>query len=567
MNRHLSRHPLFLSLLPLLFTWLLLALAQPRELHNDDFQLYFQLCNGGAGSIPFSGHAGYLTGLLLMGLNGISDSVNWYLILLLTAGSLACFGLNFFAIKWIAGTPSHSSPWDAVRMLSALALLCFINYKSLSLAQYTSIGVLSACTSLFLLYDWSQGVSGKLKYTCAVLLFIWAYEWRDQSVLPFFFLGVFVFLIVLLSSTPEAKQRFIRGATLFPIILAALHSLHAVALNAAPEWQDAVAFNHTRTRILDSKDNSGVDKSQALERLGINSQDFHIFKSFTYLPGFCNENASELEKVLKIHNDQRKGLFGLDFAAKHGLLELGDYRYKEGDSPAQAITPWIPVCAAFFLVVIGMNRRSMAHTLPMLAALLGYFSLLFVMQRVVGRVFHPVLYASAVWILAAPISANAFTRNKFICCSVLVIQIMAALFCLRDARHQFNQKEQPWKICAQNPQNLYLTTSMQHLCIYPPGWKGVSLHYFATTNMLPIADGWCFYSPAYHAALHARGIKNPYAEICKSNTFIITQNDRNASEILSYISAIHEKQMGTPLRFRITETTDKFSFWKAEAAD
>ena len=567
MNRHLSRHPLFLSFLPLLFTWLLLALAQPRELHNDDFQLYFQLCNGGAGSIPLSGHAGYLTGLLLMGLNGISDSVNWYLILLLAAGSLACFGLNFFAIKWIAGTPSHSSPWDAVRMLSALALLCFINYKSLSLAQYTSIGVLCACTSLFLLYDWSQGVSGKLKYACAVLLFIWAYEWRDQSVLPFFFLGVFVLLIVLLSSTPEAKQRFIRGAALFPIILAALHSLHAVALNAAPEWQNAVAFNHTRTRILDSKDNSGVDKSQALERLGINSQDFHIFKSFTYLPGFCNENAAELEKVLKIHNDQRKGLFGLDLAAKHGLLELGDYRYKEGDSPAQAITPWIPVCAAFFLVVIGMNRRSMAHTLPMLAALLGYFSLLFVMQRVVGRVFHPVLYASAVWILAAPISANAFTRNKFICCSVLVIQIMAVLFCLRDARHIFNRGEQAWMLCAQNPQNLYLTTSMQHLCIYPPGWKGVSLRYFATTNLLPIADGWCFYSPAYRAALNARGIRNPYAEICKPDTYIITQNNLDETGMLNTISSVHKRQTGTPLRFRKMETVGKFSFWKAEAAD
>lgn len=567
MYQRIARHPLTLAFLPLLFTWLLLALAQPRELQNDDFQLFFQLCNGGAGSIPFSGHSGYLTGLLLMGLNCISNSVNWYLILLLTAGSFACYGLNFFVVKRIFASPSHSTPLDYTRLLSALALLCFINYKSLFLAQYTSIGILSACSSLFLLYDWSQSVSSKLKYACTVLLFIIAYELRDQSVIPFFFLGAFVLLIVIATSTPEAKRRFYRGSVLFPIILATLYSIHAVALKTEPEWQNAVAFNHTRTKILDSKDNSGIDKTQSLKELGINSQEYNLFKSFTYLPGFCNENAAELEKVLKIHNDQRKGLFGLDLAAKHGLLELGDYRYKEGDSPAQAITPWIPVCAAFFLVVIGMNRRSMAHTLPMLAALLGYFSLLFVMQRVVGRVFHPVLYVSAVWILAAPISANAFTRNKFICCSVLVIQIMAALFCLRDARHIFNRGEQAWMLCAQNPQNLYLTTSMQHLCIYPPGCKGVSLRYFATTNMLPIADGWCFYSPAYRAALNARGIRNPYAEICKPDTYIITQNNLDETGMLNTISSVHKRQTGTPLRFRKMETVGKFSFWKAEAAD
>lgn len=567
MYQRIARHPLTLAFLPLLFTWLLLALAQPRELQNDDFQLFFQLCNGGAGSIPFSGHSGYLTGLLLMGLNSICNSVNWYLILLLTAGSFACYGLNFFVVKRIFASPSHSTPLDYTRLLSALALLCFINYKSLFLAQYTSSGILSACSSLFLLYDWSQSVSSKLKYACAVLLFIIAYELRDQSVIPFFFLGAFILLIVIATSTPEAKRRFIRGAVLFPVILTALHTIHTVALNAEPEWQNAVAFNHTRTKILDSKDNSEIDKTQSLKELGINSQEYNLFKSFTYLPGFCNENDNELKKVLEIHQKQRKGLFGLNLTAKLGLLELGDYQYKEGDTPAQSISPWIPLMTAMLLVLVGLNRRCAAYSFPVLAALIVYFCLLFAMQRVVGRVFHPVLYASAIWLFSAPLSANALTKNKLICAGLICIEIMAALFCLRDARNQFKQKEQPWKICAQNPQNLYLTTSMQHLRIYPPGWKGVSLRYFATTNMLPIADGWCFYSPAYHAALNARGIKNPYAEICKPDTYIITQNNRNESEMLSYISTIHEKQVGTPLRFRKTQTVDKFSFWKAEAAD
>lgn len=559
-----SRYPLLLSFLPLLFTWLLLGLGHPRELHNDDFQLYFQLCNGGTGSIPFSGHSGYLTGLLLMGLNSINNSVNWYLVLLLTSGSLACLGLNFFAIKRIATSPCGTSSLDYVRILSALAVLCYINYESLRLAQYTSVGILNACSALFLFYDWSQSTPRKLKYACAVFLFICAYEWRDHSILPFFFLSAFVFLIVQISSTPGAKRRFFRGAVIFPIMLVALHAIHAVALKSEAEWQNAVAFNHTRTGILDSKDNSGVDKSQALEKLGINTQDFHIFKSFIYVPGFCKENADELKKVLEIHKAHRKGIFGLDFAAKHGLLELGDYQYKEGSSAAQAISPWIPLVAALLLVLMGLNRKSLAHTIPMLAALLGYFGLLFLMQRVVGRVFHPVLYASAVWILAAPVSANAFTRKRLLCGGVLAIEIMATLFCLRETRHMFNSKEQAWQICAQNPQNLYLTTSMQHLCIYPPGWKGVSLRYFSTSNMLPIADGWCYYSPAYHAALQARNINDPYAEICKPNTYIITQNTPNEAGMLNTISTIHKRQMGTQLRFKKTETVGLFTFWQAE---
>lgn len=567
MNQHIARHPLTLALLPLLFTWLLLALAQPRELHNDDFQIFFQYCNGGTGAIPFSFYSGYLAGLLLQGLNYIHDGLNWHLILLQITGSLACGCLNFFAVKRITATPSNSTTLDYVRLLSTLAFLFFFNYKCILFAQYTFIGILCACAALFLLYDWSIGTRSKCKYSFASLLFICAYEMREQSVVPFFIISLFVFVVVMTTSDHKAKKRFLRGWLLFPALLAILLVIHASAFNAEPAWQQAMQYNKARGIIHDSRDNSGVDKTPALQQLGINNQDYRIFKSFTYLPGFCKENADNLKKVQELHQDQRKGIFGLDIAAKHGLLALGDYQYKEGDTPAQSISPWLPLMSALVLVLMGANRNCAAYSFPVLAALIVYFCLLFAMERVVGRVFHPVLYASTIWLFTAPLSANTLTKSKLICAGLLCIEIMAALFCLRDARHLFNKKEQPWKICASNPQNLYLTTSMQHLRIYPPGWKGVSLRYFATTNMLPIADGWCFYSPAYHAALNARGIKNPYAEICKPDTYIITQNNRNESEMLSYISTIHEKQVGTPLRFRKTQTVDKFSFWKAEAAD
>ena len=105
---------------------------------------------------------------------------------------------------------------------------------------------------------------------------------------------------------------------------------------------------------------------------------------------------------------------------------------------------------------------------------------------------------------------------------------------------------------------------MQDLGIFPSGWSGVSLDYLAHSNIIPISDGWCFYSPAYKAALKARGITNPYAEICKPTTFLVTQNNLDESGILRLISAVHSRQMGTPLQFRKVESVGKFTFWQAE---
>ena len=108
---------------------------------------------------------------------------------------------------------------------------------------------------------------------------------------------------------------------------------------------------------------------------------------------------------------------------------------------------------------------------------------------------------------------------------------------------------------------------MQGLGLFPVGWTGVSMKYFETTNIIPISDGWCFYSPAYHAALNARGIKNPYAEICKPNTYIVTLSNRWEKGMLNNISSMHESQMGLPLRYRQVDTVGRFTIWKAEPSN
>ena len=83
---------------------------------------------------------------------------------------------------------------------------------------------------------------------------------------------------------------------------------------------------------------------------------------------------------------------------------------------------------------------------------------------------------------------------------------------------------------------------MQGLNLYPTGYQGISQHYFEQTNIVPIADGWCFYSPAYKAALKARHITNPYVEILKENTYIVTQNNTDEQWALNIVSAIHKNK-------------------------
>ena len=178
----------------------------------------------------------------------------------------------------------------------------------------------------------------------------------------------------------------------------------------------------------------------------------------------------------------------------------------------------------------------------MLLAILIYFGMLLLLQRAVGSVLHPVLFAGGIWLIASPITTRRLTASPLISIRGVLMAGLMTLFCFREARWFFTPKAHTWEYCAQHPQNLYLTTSMQGLNLYPTGYQGISQHYFEQTNIVPIADGWCFYSPAYKAALKARHITNPYVEILKENTYIVTQNNTDEQWALNIVSAIHKNK-------------------------
>lgn len=561
----IRKHPFFTAFLPLVTAWAIILGLIPRGLANDDFQLWFMYCDGGTGAVPFSMHSGVLEGWLLMGLNAISDQVNWYLVLLHFICSVACMGLNLHAATRWSRNQDSSTAFSISRLIITLAVLTYINFYSIYHAQYTYIAILCSCVSLFLFYDWWKGMGGAKRLTTSLFLFCCAYELRDQSMGAFCIIGLGVLVAGLLSLRQPASPKRRLCILAYPLLLGALVATDKLTFQSSPEWNDAKQFCLARIGIQDSPDNSGVNKSQALTAVGTDKLDYEIFKTFTYVPGFCNESSSEIAKVRDIHQSQRRGLMGLELAAKAGFLALDDYKFKGGNTLLRAMDPWLPLTISLVLLLSGLNRRALLHAAPMLAAILLYFGVLLLLQRAVDRVLHPVLYAGSVWILASPVTSNKLSRHWLSCAVLSLVCILAACFPFRHARWYLQEPASAWKYCAERPQNLYLTASMQDLGIFPSGWSGISRNYLAHSNIIPISDGWCFYSPAYRKALQARNITNPYIEILKPRTFIVTQNDRKPESMLQIISQLHQRQCGYLLQFRLVETVGKYTFWQAEA--
>lgn len=559
----LSRIPFLTACIPMTAAWCIISILAPQGVQNDDFQLYFMFCNGGSGAVPFSFHSGALEGFVLAGLNSLSDQVNWYLIMLQLVTGLACMALNYFAVLQWKANRSDSQLLDFCRLGAALCFLVYLNFRCIYFAQYTHTAVLCACASVFLLYSWWQQQRGIGQLVVSILLFICSYELRDQSVAAFFIMGTGVLAVSMLQHTPKANHRKWWGLALFPVLLSALWAADLIVQKSHPEWEEAKRFCNARVSIQDATDNSGINKDHLLEQEGVDMTAWYTFRSFTYTPGFCHEDSEQLEKLAQIHQSHRKGLFGSDLLAKYGILSPAGYKFHTASSMLRTITPYTPLVIMLIIVLPYVNRRTIVHALPILLVVLLYLGLLTCMHRVVDRVFNPVLYAGAIWLMGCPISNRKWPFPRLLCTGTVILAAVATLFCLRHVRYFTTHEPPAWKHCTANPQNLYLTTSIQDIGIIPAGIFGTSLRYFATTNIIPIADGWCFYSPAYRATLQSRNIDNPYAEICKKSTYVVTRN-RDESWALRNISNAHKIQFGSGLRFHRTGTVGQLSFWQAE---
>ena len=69
----------------------------------------------------------------------------------------------------------------------------------------------------------------------------------------------------------------------------------------------------------------------------------------------------------------------------------------------------------------------------MLLAILIYFGMLLLLQRAVGSVLHPVLFAGGIWIIASPITTHRLTASPLISIRGVLMAGLMPLFCFREA--------------------------------------------------------------------------------------------------------------------------------------
>lgn len=91
--------------------------------------------------------------------------------------------------------------------------------------------------------------------------------------------------------------------------------------------------------------------------------------------------------------------------------------------------------------------------------------------------------------------------------------------------------------------------------------EAFSFQHLHNTNVLPLADGWIFYTPAYKAALKARGISNPYVRLTLPNAEIITCKQSDPQSALRCIQKEIHAQTGQRVDFEKVAEKGEFEFW------
>lgn len=558
----ISKHYIASSLTFLLLCLLLFFGCTP-SMNNDDYQIFFCMNGGGESATSFGVYVHTLIGSLCSLLLHLSDSVCWYLVFITSINIAACFSVLLYAIREIG---DHHAPtayrWILYTFL-AIALL-YGCLDSLSTNQYTHIAILT-------------GGSGILWFSCAlqsrrfsfftipaVCLVALGCMMRADSVFSVLFLYAGASLTFLIKSKLHLFRNinFIIGSVGMLGSILTLNTLDRSTVASSPEWDQAYADRKTMVEIVDYPDNSSVNKDEMCRENGITPLEFRLLKSFFYVPKF--QNSAETHTAERIHKYGRRGLLGIDAAAETGLLAPDFKKLIDPFSSLMKLTKWCIFGMTCFLFVITFNKKSVKDCLPMLCVTIAYIFTLLLVGRCTGRVTNPILFIASIWILTHLPQHAPLLQNRWAIITTAAILICGCAFTFRHTiGHRFwNAQAAAHEYCAAHPENLYITTNQQGCGLFPVGFMGYSMNYLHRTNVLPVGDGWMFYTPAYRAALAARKIDNPYCEILKDNVYVITfrKEDKWA---LKQVADLHELYTGNGVEFSKVTTIGEHSFWKA----
>ncbi|MBR1978088.1 MAG: hypothetical protein IJ985_01120 [Akkermansia sp.] len=522
-------------------------------LHNDDLQIYFLLLNGGAdgGAVGYSLFTNYALGWIIAQLSFIFPSCNIYLIYLFLLAFIACCCVNYFVLGQRTQEGRFNGRYDKIHLLITVLLLLLINRACLRLLQYTHVAMWASVVSVLLMSSIHREGRFLLKSILAIFLMLNAFALRESSVVP----ALCVALCLCVVNVKNLRMIALFASVI--LLLSCVHFFNNSAYNAVPEWSVAKRDMSIRQKILDSPDNSDVNKAQYMREQGIDPDVFESFKSFVYCPSMQDE--AKLNKALNIHRMARRGFLGSQFLADKGFLEVsGQQRMGEHDTVFRAITPWIPLVSAFLIWLPGAQRRTMCSALGMLGILLCYLGGLVLFQRMVGRVVNPVLYGAAIWMMALPLKKRYFSEMRLTCVASICVALVSFLFVNRHWP-SFTNRVAERCYCEAHPDKLYLTMQVGK-DLYPRGFGGYSYRWMSQTNVLPIADGWCYYTPAYEAALRKHGFQSYEAAFMHPNTRIIA-NKKNVS-MLGHLEKLAECEWGKKVELSIEDSFGELYFVK-----
>ena len=552
----LYRHPVLTGFLMVVLAVCTAVLQRPFGLHNDDMQIYFLLLNGGVaeGTLGYGLYTNHALGSCMAFFSYMWPSVNVYLVFLLFLSIVACCSANFYVLSTQNKEKDQDDGYSKLHRLVTLCLLFIINVMCMRTLQYTQVAVWAAvCGVLLLCSVEKSGSWWVLRSLFATLLLIGAFCLRESALVP----AAFVAMAAVCAKKFQNK-RALGAIGCVAVLLGALHVYNELAYQASPEWQDARRYLSLRVKILDSKDNSGLDKGAQLEAIGVSPRSFDMYKSFIYTPSLGD--TERVKQCLSIHREGRKGLFGCKWLADAGFLARSPHD-KQGDTTLlMKLTAWVPLLLATILFLPATQKRTLSAACVMLLAVIAYVGILIAFQRAVGRVVNPVLYVAAVWVLALPLGKTRINESKLCHLCTLGVSVVCILFVTRHW-HFWERSDPAAYYCAAHPDTLYLTTCQQGLGLYPRGLDGYSASWLKKSNILPIADGWSFYSPAYKAALRARGFESLQDAMLHANTLIvIRQSDKEW--VLQKLPELAHCEWGKKIELSIVDTYGEFYFAK-----
>lgn len=522
-------------------------------LHNDDLQIYFMLLNGGeaGGAVGYSLFTNYALGWIIAQLSFIFPSYNIYLIYLFLLAFIACCCANYFVLNQRNQERKLNGRYDNIHLLLSVLLLLLVNRACLRMLQYTHVAMWTSVVSVILMSSIQQKGRFLLKSIVVMFLMLNAFALRESSVAP----ALCIALCMCVSNVKNLRMIALFASII--LLLSCVHFYNNAAYNAVPDWCVAKRNMSIRQKILDSPDNSGLNKAQYMRDQGIDPDVYESFKSFVYCPSMQDE--AKLNQALNIHRMERRGFLGSQFLADKGFLEIPRHkRVGEHDTVFRAITPWIPLTCAILIWLPGAQRRTMTSALGVLGMLLCYLGGLLLFQRMVGRVVNPMLYGAAIWMLALPLKKRWFAEMRLTCVASICVALVSFLF---FDRHwpSFTDYAAENRYCEAHSDKLYLTTQVGKN-LYPRGFTGYSYRWISQSNIIPIADGWCFYTPAYEAALRKRGFQSYEAAFMHHNTRIIIR--RKDESLMADLEKLAEVEWGKKVELSVEDSFGELYFVK-----